>query len=157
VPNATMWVQPVSFFFVFVIVTTTIRGFLINLVKVGAAMARSPCCVESSVLYRSPSCPHLAPPALTCPSVTRRRVMSCRGQLFSAWSSSVTSNSVLLFLAQVMGAYFMSVVLLIRMAMPAQYRSVTLGRAARCSCVGHHPFCPSWRASASPCACRCVV
>lgn len=75
VPNSELLVQPVSFIFVFVIVTTTIRSFLINLIK-----------------------------------------------MFSAWSSSVTSNSVLLFLAQVMGAYFISVVLLIRMAMPPNYR-----------------------------------
>ena len=37
-------------------------------------------------------------------------------------SSAVTSNSVLLFLAEVMGTYFISVVLLIRMAMPVTYR-----------------------------------
>ncbi len=34
VPNSELLVQPVSFIFVFVIVTTTIRSFLINLIKV---------------------------------------------------------------------------------------------------------------------------
>lgn len=53
-------------------------------------------------------------------------------QMFSAWSSSVTSNSVLLFLAQFMGAYFISVVLLIRMAMPEDYRWVWLGMRGAC-------------------------
>ena len=44
--------------------------------------------------------------------------------LFVAWSSSVTSNSVVVLLAQVMGTYFISSVLLLRMAMPEQYRCV---------------------------------
>jgi hypothetical protein len=48
--------------------------------------------------------------------------VTVRCQMFSAWSTSVSSESVMLFLAQVMGAYFISVVLLIRMAIPAHYR-----------------------------------
>jgi hypothetical protein len=47
-------------------------------------------------------------------------------QMFAAFSSAVTSNSVVTFLAEIMGAYFISVILLIRMAMPAQYRCVWL-------------------------------
>lgn len=43
-------------------------------------------------------------------------------KLFYAYSSSVTSNSIVLLLAHVMGMYFVSSVLLLRMSLPLQYR-----------------------------------
>jgi len=45
-------------------------------------------------------------------------------KLFYEYSSSETSNSIVLFLAQVMGMYFVSSVLMIRMTMPYQYRKI---------------------------------
>ncbi len=67
-----------------------------------------------------------------CAAVSPPSLSIHHHQMFSAWSSSVTSNSVLLFLAQVMGAYFISVVLLIRMAMPPNYRSALYWLLALC-------------------------
>ncbi|KAM7315006.1 Golgi pH regulator A-like [Ixodes scapularis] len=57
-------------------------------------------------------------------------VTSIRGLLitltkfFYAISSSKSSNIIVLALAQIMGMYFVSSVLLIRMNMPAEYRSI---------------------------------
>ncbi|KAL1466525.1 Golgi pH regulator A-like [Rhipicephalus sanguineus] len=57
-------------------------------------------------------------------------ITSIRGLLitltkfFYAISSSKSSNIIVLALAQVMGMYFVSSVLLIRMNMPAEYRSI---------------------------------
>jgi len=48
-------------------------------------------------------------------------------KLFYAYSSSVTSNSIILLLAHIMGMYFISSVLLLRMSLPLQYReAITL-------------------------------
>lgn len=57
-------------------------------------------------------------------------VMSIRGFLkstiaiFQNWASAVTSNMIILLLAQLMGMYFVSSVLLIRMNLPPQYREI---------------------------------
>lgn len=76
VPDAHLWVQPISLAFVGLLVFTSVRGFLISF-----------------------------------------------SNLFAAWSSSlVSSASVVLLLAGVMGTYFIASVLLLRMAMPEQYR-----------------------------------
>jgi len=45
-------------------------------------------------------------------------------QVFYAYSSQMNSNNVVLFLAQLMGTYFVSSVLLIRMALPSSYRAI---------------------------------
>jgi hypothetical protein len=83
VPDAHMWMQPVSFIFVGVLVFTNVRGFLISF-----------------------------------------------NQIFSAVGSDkgVTSNSVVLLLAQVMGTYFVATVLMMRMSMPEQFRCVVSRR-----------------------------
>jgi golgi pH regulator len=47
-------------------------------------------------------------------------------QVFSEYSSSFTSTHVALILTQVMGMYFVSTVLLIRMNLPPEYRYVAL-------------------------------
>ncbi|TPX57843.1 hypothetical protein PhCBS80983_g03523 [Powellomyces hirtus] len=64
-------------------------------------------------------------------------VCSIRGLLiqfmkfFRAFSSSLSPNNIVLFLAHVMGMYFLSTVLMMRMSVPAQYRTIitdVLGR-----------------------------
>lgn len=45
-------------------------------------------------------------------------------QFFYAISSSKSSNIIVLILAQIMGMYFVSSVLLMRMNMPAEYRII---------------------------------
>lgn len=45
-------------------------------------------------------------------------------QFFYAISSSKSSNIIVLVLAQIMGMYFVSSVLLMRMNMPPEYRSI---------------------------------
>jgi len=75
--NMDLWAQHVSFFMVGVMVTTSVRGLLLNLAK-----------------------------------------------FFYAVSSSKSSNIIVLLLAQLMGMYFCSSVLLMRMNVPANYRKV---------------------------------
>ncbi|KAL6043624.1 Golgi pH regulator A, variant 2 [Balamuthia mandrillaris] len=48
-------------------------------------------------------------------------------KLFHAYSNNVSSNSVILFLAHVMGMYFIASVLLLRMNLPLQYRQTITG------------------------------
>jgi hypothetical protein len=45
-------------------------------------------------------------------------------QLFHAWSSVLTSNAMILLLAELMGMYFLSSVLLMRMSLPIEYRRI---------------------------------
>jgi len=45
-------------------------------------------------------------------------------KFFYEYSSSVTSNNIVLALAQVMGMYFVSSVLLMRMSLPLEYRII---------------------------------
>ena len=45
-------------------------------------------------------------------------------RLFHSWSSHVTSNAVIIFLGEIMGMYFVSSVLMMRMNLPLQYRIV---------------------------------
>ena len=75
--NMELWAQHISFFMVGVMVTTSVRGLLLNLAK-----------------------------------------------FFYAVSSSKSSNIIVLLLAQLMGMYFCSSVLLMRMNVPANYRKV---------------------------------
>ncbi len=71
------WAQHISFVFVGVLVFTSVRGFLLAILKI-----------------------------------------------FNQWSSTVSSHSVVLLLAQVMGMYFVSSVLLMRMNLPPQFRRI---------------------------------
>jgi len=45
-------------------------------------------------------------------------------KFFYEYSNSVSSNNIVLLLAQVMGMYFVSAILLIRMSMPLEYRLI---------------------------------
>lgn len=97
------WSQHISFLFVGIIIAASIRGLLNQLMKVLELSACSP----------------LVTLFTRC------------AQLFYTYSSSVTSSSIVLVLAHVMGMYFTSSVLLLRMSLPLQYRCVT--RPVRCA------------------------
>lgn len=45
-------------------------------------------------------------------------------RLFHSWSGALTSQSMILLLAEMMGMYFVSSVLLMRMSVPLQYRTI---------------------------------
>jgi golgi pH regulator len=90
------WSQHISFLLVGCIVITSIRGLLITLTK---------------VRWNSSS-----DNSLNLPSIFF--------QFFYKISSSKSSNTIVLILAQLMGMYFCSSVLLMRMNMPAEYRVI---------------------------------
>lgn len=75
IPNAALWVQPVSFALIGILAFNSVRGFLIN-----------------------------------------------ASQAVSTWSFTATYNSIVLILAEVMGAYFVATVLMFRMRVPPEYR-----------------------------------
>lgn len=91
------WSQYISFFLVGCIVVTSIRGLLITLTKVGLKIM----CLFNSGANGSFFL-----------------------QFFYTISSSRSSNVIVLILAQLMGMYFCSSVLLIRMNMPQEYRVI---------------------------------
>ncbi|KAJ1510022.1 hypothetical protein HMI54_001903, partial [Coelomomyces lativittatus] len=70
-----LWSQQLSFFFVGILIFISIRGFLLQVIKI-----------------------------------------------FRIFSSTLTPESVVLFLAQIMAMYFLSTVLMIRTTLPAEYR-----------------------------------
>jgi len=74
--DVALWSYNISFLFVGIIIATSMRGFLRNLLK------------------------------------------------FYSWSRSFSSNSMVLLLAQVMGMYFTSSVLLMRLSLPKEYRMI---------------------------------
>lgn len=96
--DVAFWSQHISFLLVGCIVVTSIRGLLITLTKV---MVKREMCDQNSNSY-----------------------VYCRFQFFYKISSSKSSNIIVLILAQIMGMYFCSSVLLIRMNMPAEYRVI---------------------------------
>lgn len=98
------WSQQVSFVLVGIIVLTSIRGLLIQLTKV-VWRARAP----SAQLDRTAS-------------AQRRAQANFTMQTFYAIASSASSNLIVLFLAHIMGMYFVSSVLLMRMSVPFHYR-----------------------------------
>lgn len=75
--DATFWSQQISFILVGIIILSSIRGLLIQLMKI-----------------------------------------------FKVWSSHNQSNNVVLLLGQIMGMYFLSSVLMLRMNLPVQYRVI---------------------------------
>jgi len=81
-------------------IIASIRGFLAQLMKVYTMFIRS---------RRRPSPTHTVLPII-------------HNQAFYEYSNVDSSNNIILLLAQVMGMYFVSSVLLIRMSMPLEYR-----------------------------------
>lgn len=109
-------VQPLSFLVVGIIVVSSTQGFLVNFAKVSRRRSRA----------------ELPPPKPRRPAVPRCR---CRyweamsrprapSQVFRAVASKQSNGSFALGLAFVMAAYFVSVVLLMRMAIPEEYRDM---------------------------------
>lgn len=91
-----LWSQHLSFIFVGIIVVTSIRGLLITLTKVSKQDI-----VSKLTLFKY---------------LTKFLILS--NQWFYALSSSKSSNAIVLVLAQIMGMYFVSSVLLMRMNVP---------------------------------------
>lgn len=92
------WSQHVSFFLVGCIMVTSIRGLLLTLTKVSEFNPASHEQVNSPNAFEF--------------------------QFFYKISSSKSSNIIVLVLAQIMGMYFCSSVLMMRMNMPAEYREI---------------------------------
>lgn len=92
------WSQHISFLLVGCIVVTSIRGLLITLTKGWSLIVKTPRANPLKLLIFF--------------------------QFFYKISSSKSSNIIVLILAQLMGMYFCSSVLLIRMNMPAEYRVI---------------------------------
>lgn len=98
VEDPEVWVQPASFILVGCLVFSSVRGFLKQFIKVWRPPSPPP---RLPVQCRVLVCSH----CLSAFSFLRSRWRACLLQLFTAWSSSVSSNSVVLLLAQVMGMY----------------------------------------------------
>lgn len=92
------WSQHVSFFLIGCIVVTSIRGLLLTLTKASKKQSLYSCKNNFFVIY-------------------------CF-QFFYKISSSKSSNIIVLVMAQIMGMYFVSSVLLMRMNMPSEYRII---------------------------------
>ena len=69
---------------------------------------------------------------LCSPTPLSSHLLPRHPQIFNQWSSTASSHSVVLLLAQVMGMYFVSSVLLMRMNLPPKYRYVKVNRCVRC-------------------------
>lgn len=98
--DVAFWSQHVSFFLVGCIVVTSIRGLLLTLTKVKFNILHSTSFKTQFIIY------------------------SFILQFFYKISSSKSSNIIVLVLAQIMGMYFCSSVLLMRMNMPPEYRVI---------------------------------
>lgn len=94
--EVTFWSQHISFFLVGAIVVTSIRGLLLTMSRFFIWCVSFLC--------------HFWP-----------RVLNF---MFFRISSPKSSNLIVLFLSQIMGMYFVSMVLLMRMNMPFQYRAI---------------------------------
>lgn len=95
--DVAFWSQHVSFFLVGIIMVTSIRGLLLTLTKVSAGEIMAAGHEIELLVYF---------------------------QFFYKISSSKSSNLIVLVLAQIMGMYFCSSVLMMRMNMPAEYRVI---------------------------------
>lgn len=99
--DVAFWSQHVSFILVGCIVVTSIRGLLLTLTKVTRWSRCDRQFVHSIKIFS----------------------FACL-QFFYKISSSKSSNIIVLVLAQIMGMYFCSSVLLMRMNMPSEYRVI---------------------------------
>jgi golgi pH regulator len=97
------WLQDISFAFVGLIILTSIRTFLMSLMKVG----RSPYNLPTIIGVSNISIP-----------------LFFLIQLFQIFSANVALPTMTLLLAQIMGMYFLSSVLLVRVNLPQEYRQV---------------------------------
>ena len=96
------WSQLISFVMIGVMVSLTIRGFLLKLQQVRNVLA-----MELFDFYFS------------------LWNFLIRVQLFTRLSSLVTSTHMALAMTQIMGMYFVATIVLIRMNIPAEYRFVS--------------------------------
>lgn len=136
VPNAHLWMQPVSFTFVGILVFTNVRGILISFSNIFSALgARAPGSTSSghaaagsggggrgkgrSVFGASNG----SSSAVSDPSSSGNSASSSSGGGGGGGGGGgVTTHAMVLLLAQVMGTYFVATVLMMRMSMPEQFR-----------------------------------
>lgn len=100
-----MWMQPVSFSFLAILVVMSVRGFLLTV---------------SQVRHDPRNCPSPAARGYVCDEV----ITLPGAQMFDSWSQGVSSITPVLLLAQVMGSHFVATVMTMRMNMPEVYRCV---------------------------------
>ena len=107
------WSQYVSFWLVGVIVVTNIRGLLLQIMKVWRARGTRTAAVATDITNTR----WAARGACVAPVGTGAQVVRDT-------ASAVTSNWLVLLLALIMGMYFLSSVLLMRMNLPEEYRYI---------------------------------
>jgi hypothetical protein len=124
-PEAERWLQPVSVAFVALLVTVSLRGFLNALSTAGSLVSKYlSCCFSTSSLSSSTS---LSNSTTTTTNINQKGIMGGGGGGEGRLIEQVNHNNTMtdltiLFLAQLMCCYCVSVLLLLRASVPEEYR-----------------------------------
>jgi hypothetical protein len=123
-PDAERWLQPVSVAFVALLVTVSLRGFLNALSTAGSLVSKYlSCCFSTSSLSSSTS---LSNSTTTTTNINQKGIMGGgggEGRLIEQVNHNNTMTDLtILFLAQLMCCYCVSVLLLLRASVPEEYR-----------------------------------